>query len=139
MQSERPRINEAGGPSKRPNHASTTARTKHKQQHGTTQKHALGLNDHETSLAKLELLIGTGAQTDGGTHGRTDGYPQIRPPSLATLGSSRARSFARSHARTQRKRNRNRFPGSGVGLTSLSSPPTSDKSLHHFSYRAYLQ
>ena len=65
---------------------------------------------------------------------RTDrtGPPQIRTPSPSHRGiisRTQLRSLARTHARTHRNRNRNRnrFPGSGVGLTSLSSPPTSDR------------
>ena len=45
---------------------------------------------------------------------------------LATEEASRSRSFARTHARTQRKRNRNRFPGSGGPSHEELTPPTSD-------------
>ena len=60
-----------------------------------------------------------GRRTDGR---RTTHKFARRAP--ATGESSRARSFARSHARTQRKRkrNRNRFPGSGVGLKPAPHP-----------------
>ena len=74
------------------------------------------------------------------TDGRTTTH-KFACRALATGESSRARSFARSHARTQRKRkrNRNRFPGSGVGLKPaphpqppihVKGPPTCSKMPH---------
>ena len=79
------------------------------------------------------------ARTDGGRDGRTDTHKSLRP-TLATEESSRARSFARSHARTQRKRkrNRNRFPGSGVGLKSLSHPQPPISFMTYESCRYYI-
>ena len=111
-----------GVPRKRPNNAHTKhARNTHNTAgppHRNTQQ-LNAITNHRSKFKKLQLLIGTGARTDGGT----DTHKSLRP-TLATEESSRARSFARSHARTQRKRkrNRNRFPGSGVGLKSLSHP-----------------
>ena len=82
-------------------------------------QHLQAISYHWSELQELKKLSG------GGTDGRPHKFVWR---ALATLESSRARSFARSHARTQRNRNRNRnrFPGSGAGLTSLSLPPTSD-------------
>ena len=58
------------------------------------------------------------ARRDGRREGRTDTHKSVRPP-LATDHLAQLRSLAR----TQRKRNRNRFPGSGgIGAPNLRCP-----------------
>ena len=78
-------------------------------------QHLNAITNHRSESKKLKLSIGTSART---TDERMDDRPhKFVRRALATEESSRARSFVRSHARTQRNRNRNRnrFPGSGVG------------------------
>ena len=115
-----------GGPRPRSNNARLhETRTKITQHSGTTtQEHSATQRDHESAVKiQKARTFDRDRRPDGRREGGTDTHKSLRP-TLATEESSRARSFARSHARTQRKRkrNRNRFPGSGVGLKSLSHP-----------------
>ena len=89
--------------------------------------------NHRSKVSLRELFIEMAART--GDEGRTTHKFARRAP--ATGESSRARSFARSHACTQRKRkrNRNRFPGSGVGLKPAPHPQP--PIIYHISYIIY--
>ena len=104
----------------------TIQQRKHRE--NTHETHTRARDDHRNkiSTSKRSHIIGQNSKSstfnrdqkvEGRRDGQTDGHHKFVRPTLATLESSRARSFARSHARTQRKRkrNRNRFPGSGVG------------------------
>ena len=103
-------------------------RTKHQRElETTTEKHSPPPNEHESSVKGLtaRTFHRDGRPDDDGRRTTTTTTThKFARRALATGESSRARSFARSHARTQRKRkrNRNRFPGSGVGLKPAPHP-----------------
>ena len=122
----------AEGSRPRSSNASTDkTRTKHTREHETTIEKSSAPPIDLISSVRTSRALKVKRWREGRRDGGTDGPHKFVWRALATLESSRARSFARSHARTQRNRNRNRnrFPGSGVGLTSLSLPPTSDCSI----------
>ena len=99
----------------------TRARNHHLKTLTTSERaRTIGQRSHCANFSSRWL---PGRRTDGRRRRRrtTNKFARRAP---ATEESSRARSFARSHARTQRKRkrNRNRFPGSGVGLKPIPHP-----------------
>ena len=103
-------------------HSRNTHNTAGPPHRNTQQLNAI--TNHRSKFKKLQLLIGTGARTEG----RTEGYPQISPPDPSHRGiisRTQLRSLARTHATQTQAQSKSisRFGGrTKVALT----PPTSD-------------
>ena len=103
-------------------HARNTDNTAGPPHRNTQQLNAI--TNHRSKFKKLQLLIGTGARTEG----RTEGYPQIRPPDPSHRGiisRTQLRSLARTHA-TQTQAQSKSISRFGGSANAALTPPTSD-------------